>query len=108
MDQGKGFFAELFDFSFSEFITTKIIKVLFVLAVIASAIGGLAVLGTGITYMSWSPLRGLLMIILSPVAFILYVIAARVYLELIMIIFRIAENTEEIAKRGQSGAPPNA
>jgi len=46
------------------------------------------------------------MIILSPIAFILYVIGARVYLELIMIIFRIEEHTEKIAGGGQAAPPP--
>jgi uncharacterized membrane protein len=106
MDQGKGFFGELFDFSFSEFITTRIIKVLFVLAVIGSVIYGLVVLGQGVVMLRESVALGLGMIVVSPIVFLLCVIAARVYLELIMIIFRIAEDTEEIAGRGRTTAGP--
>jgi len=106
MDQQRGFFARLFDFSFSEFITTSIIRVLFVLAVIGSAIAALVMLVGGLVALSSDFVRALGMIILSPIAFILYVIGARVYLELIMIIFRIEEHTEKIAGGGQAAPPP--
>jgi hypothetical protein len=39
------------------------------------------------------------MLILSPVIFVLFVIYARVSLEILIVIFRIAENTTEIAKQ---------
>jgi hypothetical protein len=106
MDQQKGFFARLFDFSFSEFITTSIIKVLYVIAIIAAAIVALGILVTGLMALSGDPLRGVAMVILSPIAFILYVILARIYLELIIIIFRIEENTDKIVQGNQSTPPP--
>jgi hypothetical protein len=98
----------LFDFSFTEFVTTKIIKFLFALGVIASGIAAVVMLVGGLAVLTSEPLRGIGMIILSPIAFLLYVIGARVYLELIMIIFRIAEHTEEIAVRGRGPQPPQA
>ena len=107
MDQQKGFFARLFDFSFSEFITTSVIKVLYVIAVIASAIAALMMLVGGLMTLGESALRGLGMIILSPIAFILYVICARIWFELILIIFRIEEHTEKIAGGEQAAPPPS-
>ncbi|MGB9619047.1 MAG: DUF4282 domain-containing protein [Armatimonadota bacterium] len=106
MDQQKSFFARLFDFSFSEFITMSVIRVLYVIAVIASAIGALMMLVTGLMSLGESVLRGLGMIILSPIMFILYVICARIWFELILIIFRIEEHTEKIAGAGQAAPPP--
>ena len=44
----KGFFGSLFDISFTEFVTTRIIKVLFVLAIIGSGIAAVALLVSGI------------------------------------------------------------
>ncbi|MDH7601530.1 MAG: DUF4282 domain-containing protein [Armatimonadota bacterium] len=101
MNQDKGFFAGLFDFSFSEFITTRIIKVLYALAVIVSGFVALVMFIGGLVQFGSDPLRGFGMIILSPILFILYVIAARVSLELVIIVFRIQQNTEEIAARGR-------
>ena len=44
----KGFLVSLFDLSFTEFVTTRLIKVLFVLAIIGSAIGGITLVATGL------------------------------------------------------------
>jgi hypothetical protein len=37
--------------------------------------------------------------VLSPLIFFIYVIVARVYLEIIIVIFRIAENTSRLVKQ---------
>ena len=97
----KGFFGSLFDFSFSEFITPRIIKLLFVLAIIISAIVALVMLFAGIA--KGGP-GAFLAIILAPVLFLLYVIMARVWLEVIMVMFRIADNTDKLAERGDTQA----
>ena len=97
MEEAKGFFGALFDFSFTEFVTTKIIKVLFALAIIGSAI--MAVFYIAASFSSSSGL-GILVLLLSPVIFIVYVILARVWLELIIVLFRIAEHVSEMAKKG--------
>ena len=99
--QEKGFFGRLFDLSFNEFLTTKIIKVLFVLAIIASAFGGLSVmLGLFATKSVGGAIAGLFA---GPIVFVLYVILARVWMETLIVLFRIAENTAKIAGRGEQG-----
>jgi len=95
MEQGAGFFASLFDFSFTEFITTKLIKFLYGLGML---LGGVMALGLIIAGFAQSAIVGILFLVLSPLVFLLYVIGARVWLELVMVVFRIAEHTEEIAK----------
>ena len=102
--EGKGFFGRLFDLSFNEFITTKIIKVLFVIAIIFSAIGGLAIMFGMFASKSFFGVVGGL--ILGPVLFLVYVILARVWMEVLIVLFRIAENTAKIAGRGEP--PPQA
>jgi len=93
--QEKGFFGRLFDLSFNEFITTSIIKVLYIIAIIGSAIGALFILGG---LFATKTFGGVLMgLILAPIVFILYVILARVWLEVLIVLFRIAENTAKIA-----------
>ena len=96
MEQGTGFFASLFDFSFTEFITTKLIKFLYGLGMLLGGLMALALIIAGFTQKA---IVGILFLILSPLVFLLYVIAARVWLELIIVVFRIAEHTAEIAKQ---------
>ena len=91
----KGFFASLFDLSFSEFITPRIIKLLFVLAIIISAIVALVLLIGGIAQGGGT---AFLALIGTPLLFLLYVIMARVWLELIMVMFRIAGNTDKLVE----------
>ena len=90
------FLSALFDFSFSEFVTTKIIKILYGIFIVLAGIAALVAIIVGFID---SAGQGILMLILSPLVFLLYVIMARVWLELVIVIFRIAENVGEIAER---------
>jgi len=89
--EAKGFIAILFDLSFSEFITTRIIKVLFVLGIFCAGLWSLSLLGMGL--MSGSFFRVLAALVFAPVFFLLSVLWMRVSLEMVIAIFRIAENT---------------
>ncbi len=106
MDQ-KGFFQSLTDFSFSSFITKKLIGVLYGIEMVLVAI---AVLGLIVMGFKQGIVTGLLLVILSPILLVLSVIAVRVYFEMIVIAFRIEENTSIMAKNmtGSSAGPaPN-
>ncbi|MEN6479191.1 MAG: DUF4282 domain-containing protein [Anaerolineales bacterium] len=85
-----GFFQALFDTSFSELITPKIIRVLYMIGIVIAGIVALAFIisgfGRGIGL-------GILSLILSPILFVLYVIMFRVGLETLIVVFQIAENT---------------
>ena len=75
--------------------------VLFVLAILASAFGGLSVmLGLFATKSVGGAIAGLFA---GPIVFVLYVILARVWMETLIVLFRIAENTAKIAGRGEQG-----
>jgi hypothetical protein len=89
----KGFFGSLFDLSFSNFITTKIIRFLYGLLIFFSGIAALALIVKGFSMGFW---RGIGSLIISPLLFILYVVVARIWLELVIVIFRIAEHIAEI------------
>jgi Zn-dependent protease with chaperone function len=93
--QGSSFFQALFDTSFREFITTRIIKVLYVLGMVLAGLGALGILIGGLSQGG----AGVASIIIAPLAFILWVISLRVWLELVIVIFRIADNTDILAKR---------
>ena len=94
-DEAKGFIGALFDLSFTSFITTKLIRVLFIICIIGAALEALAIIGYGFAVGS---AVGLGAIIASPIVFFAIVIAARVYMELVIVIFRGAEHLTEIAK----------
>jgi hypothetical protein len=97
--QATGFLAALFDFSFSNFITGRLIKILFILGLALGGIGTLMMIATGFTQGFG---RGLLMLILAPLFFLLAAMYLRVVLELLIVIFRIAENVDRIANRPAS------
>ena len=91
----KGFFGRLFDLSFNEFITTKIITVLYVCAMVGAGVWGLTILFGGFASKSFGGiLAGL---VLAPIAFLVGTILARIWLETLIVLFRIAENTAKIA-----------
>ena len=85
-----GFLSALFDLSFTSFITTKIIKLLYIISMVGAAIVALSVIVAGFNVNSGV---GLLALILSPIAFLLVVAYSRVTLELVIVFFRIEEHT---------------
>ena len=106
MNQSKGFWGSLFDLSFTDFITSKIIRVLYVLLIVAAALVTLVAI---VTAFAKSALLGVLtLLILAPLGFFVAVICIRVYLEIIIVIFRIAENTAEIARQKQTASSSGA
>jgi len=98
MTDKTGFFKTLMDFSFSSLIAPKVVKFIYVIAIIACALSSLSIVITGFTT---SVASGFLLLIFSPVIFVLMVIMARIYLELIIVIFRIAEDIQKIARASE-------
>ena len=96
---GKPPFSAIFDFSFTEFISIDLIRVLYVFAFI---VAGLAMIGTILTGFSNSFLWGLGSIIMAPVVFFIIIFVARISLEMLIVIFRIAENTKETAENAKA------
>jgi predicted lipid-binding transport protein (Tim44 family) len=88
-----GLIAGLTDLSFSEFITTKIIKVLYVLCIIMAALMGLGMFIGGAQAGPGGAIAGLIM---GALFFAVYVLFIRVSLEVLIVIFRIAENTRDM------------
>ncbi|HEY7077430.1 MAG TPA: DUF4282 domain-containing protein [Solirubrobacteraceae bacterium] len=105
----KGFFESLFDISFSSLITTRIIKVVYVIFLVVLGLVAILALITGIARGGGSIIAT---IIIVPIAFLLYTIFFRIYLEIVIVLFRIMETNQELVElaRGQApgGAPPTA
>jgi len=98
--EDKGFIGTLFDFSFTEFVTTKVIKFLLGLALVVNFILTIVFI-VGAFQTGW--LGGIIILIISPIIYLILMLFSRIYLELIIVIFRIAENL--IAIREKLGAP---
>jgi hypothetical protein len=98
----KGTFGMLFDLSFTEFVTTRFIKVLFVIGIVFAAIGTFTLIIGGF---SAGAGKGILFLLLSPIVFLLYVFFVRIWCETIIVLFRIAENTSRLVKQDE---PPSS
>lgn len=96
----KGFFAALFDLSFSSFVTTRLIKLLYILIIVLAGLAGLGVIGASIQR---GPLGLLVGLIVGGVMFFLWVLMGRVWLKLIIVMFRIAEHVRNIAEQKTKG-----
>jgi hypothetical protein len=105
----KGFFASLFDISFSSLITTRIIKVVYVIFLVVLGLAGLVAIIAGITQGAGNAVAA---IIIVPIALLLYTIFFRIYLEIVIVLFRIMETNQELVEltraQGPGGAPPTA
>jgi len=91
----KGFWGRFFDFSFKSFVTPSLIKVLFIVFMVVI---GLSVLGMIVTGFVMSPATGVVFLIGGLIYGFLALLWARVLLEVVIIFFRIHENTDEIKK----------
>ena len=92
-------FNAIFDFSFSKFVSIDLIRVVYAFTFI---VAGLAAIGLIIAGFSASLGWGIGGLILAPVLYFAIVIFVRVLLEMMVVLFRIAENTREIADNIQS------
>jgi hypothetical protein len=95
---GAGFLSALFDFSFTTFVTTKLIKVLYALCIIVAALYAVFFIIAGFTR---GGIFGVLALIGSVILFFAFVIYSRVCMELIIVIFRGAEHLAELVRQGR-------
>ncbi|MEU3889019.1 DUF4282 domain-containing protein [Streptomyces sp. NPDC029041] len=94
--RGKGFFADLFDFGFTDFITPKVVKFVYVVVTIIIALAWIFYIILGF---SISPGAGLLVLIFGPIVALLWLLVCRITLELTMVIFRIGADLHAVRER---------
>jgi hypothetical protein len=113
-----GFIRSIFDLSFTSFVTLRVVTILYVLSLILVALYSLflafsvasgAYAMTGIEATGGSPALGAILAVLSflivlPLVLALGVVYVRVVLELVVVLFRIAENTSELVRQGNPAA----
>jgi hypothetical protein len=94
----RGFLSALFDFSFTSFVTTRIIKVLYVLILVLVSL--VALFYTIIAF-RLSPGFGVLVLVIGDPLYIIIVMAFwRLLLEAFVVLFRIAEDIHAMRERG--------
>ncbi len=98
MSNEKGLFQGLADFSFRELVTRRIIKLLYGIALLA---GGVSVVVAVVNGLQQSPGQGMLTLVFGLVGLFVWVLYVRVALEIVVALFRIADNIEHLAG-GQS------
>ncbi len=87
----------ILDLSFSKFITVSIIKFVYALLLIAVAIGYVLLVIGGF---SQGVLTGIGLMVVGLIFALIEVIFIRMWLELIVVIFKIGENVSKIAQSG--------
>ena len=99
----KGFLGSLFDFSFTSLVTPKIIRVLYILFTMWTALVGLIILVLGFrTGGMWGGL--FVLFIVEPIFVLLTLGIYRVVLEAFIVVFRIYEETKKIREKSDSQA----
>jgi len=98
-DHAKGFFGALFDFSFTSMVTPKLVKVLYVLITLWTALWALIFLRYGFKY--GGAVGGFFtLLVVDPILILLTLSAWRVVLGLFMVVHRMQEHLKAIRERG--------
>lgn len=100
-ERKKGFFASLFDFTFTELVTTKIIKVIYILVVVFAGLGTIFIMPGLMISLPKLGLDSAFAFILPPFIFFFTIISIRIFLEALVAVHRIQEHAAEIAKQGR-------
>jgi hypothetical protein len=121
----KGFLGSLFDLSFSSFITIRLVKVLYILTLILLVLAyvaiAIAIFSGGDDQVAFNAsgelertdsggnaaLGVLWLIVFGPLLLFFYLLLYRVFFELIVVVFRIFENTRDQLTLARESARPD-
>ena len=94
----------VFDFSFKRFVTPRLVRILYGRSILPALIFALAWMFGGKTSGFFDRLTRL---VTGPLAFLVYLLGARVSMEFVLAVFKIAENVERLNQRKDSSNPPS-
>lgn len=92
------FFSALFDFSFERHATPRIVKTLFILAIVG---GGLWALLTFVSMASLGGATAVVGLLIAPFFFLLFVAYTRILLELVLSVSRMEQHTRTLAEQAR-------
>lgn len=98
----QGFFNALMDTRFNSLITPSLVRVVYVIAMILIALGMLAMIIGGFADSAGT---GILFLILAPIIALFYLIVTRLWLELVVVLFKIRDASEETALNTRRTGP---
>jgi hypothetical protein len=85
----KGFFASLFDFSFTYFVTPKIVKFVYAAATILSTLGWLVLV---VVLFTQSAAAGIAVLVLGPLGVVVNLLFIRITLEYYLALVRMSQD----------------
>ncbi|PYT63573.1 MAG: hypothetical protein DMG35_03625 [Acidobacteria bacterium] len=97
MPDDKNFFAALFDFSFQQQLTRRLVKLLYIIGILA---GGISVVTCVVLGFEKSPADGLINLVAGIVALFVSILIWRVLLELTLVVLRISEGIDRATHAG--------
>jgi hypothetical protein len=89
----KATLADVFDFTFTKFVTPIVIKIAFIVMLVLGALGWLMMVIAGFSNNFGTGLGAL---IFGGLFFLMFVLVYRIMFELVMVIFAIKKNTDRI------------
>jgi hypothetical protein len=92
--ESKSFFTSLFDFGFTSFITLRFMKWIYAILVVLILLVGFIFFLRGLTIGDANAI--LVAIVIVPIVTLVYLVMARVWMEMIVLFFRIGENTSRM------------
>ncbi len=98
MPEEKGFLPGLFDFGFRSVQSQRIVRLLYIIAILG---GGIGLVVEVVLEMQQSPATGLLALVFGIVAYFVWILLVRVGLEVVLAIHRMADNLDR-ATRGSN------
>jgi tellurite resistance protein TehA-like permease len=97
MPDDKNFFAGLFDFSFHQVLARRIVKVLYIIGILA---GGIYVVARVVVGFQQSPADGLIALVAGIVCLFVGILIWRVLLELVLVALRISDSIDRATRAG--------
>ena len=91
----------LTDLGFKRFITPRIVRTLYLLSLLAA---GLAAFTWTFSGFAEGMTRGFFTLVTGPLAFLIYALTARVALEFVVAVIRVAENTDKLVEKAKQGS----
>jgi hypothetical protein len=92
----------LTDLGFKRFITPKIVRTLYLLSLVAALLAAVTWTFSGFTA---GVSQGVFTLVTGPLAFFIYTLTARVALEFVVAVIRVAENTDKLVQQSSANKP---
>lgn len=90
------FFGTLFDFTFSQFVSETLVRVLYLVAIGLAVIA--AIIAIIAAFFNYNLSVGISVLILAPLVLLVYIVIVRVIFEFVIVVFWIADHTRQIAE----------